>query len=77
MNVRMDETAVRTLRDRVFDCVISDTSWNAVRENWLEPREVQFLIAHDFPLATKHSAEYLREHRTPGFDLSKSSESLS
>jgi hypothetical protein len=64
MNIRLDESAVRALRDRVFDHRISDTSWHAVKEHWMKPAEIKFLQAHDFPLATAHSPEYLAEHQT-------------
>lgn len=62
MQIRMDESSVRAMRNRVFDHVISDTSWNAVRNNWMQADEMQFLRDHDFPLLTQHSSEYLKEH---------------
>ncbi len=62
MNVRMDEASVRALRNRVFDHVISDGAWNSIRNNWMNPGEVQWLKEHDFPLASPHSPEYLAEH---------------
>ncbi len=64
MNVRIDESAVRALRNRVYDHVISDAAWNSVRVNWLTPEGVRFLQAHDFPLATEHSQAYRAEHET-------------
>lgn len=62
MKVRMSESDVRALRNRVYDHVISDNSWKSVRAHWMQPAEVQFLRDHDFPLATAHSAEYFNEH---------------
>lgn len=56
------ESDIREMRNRVFDHKISDAAWNSIRAIWLEPREIQFLQAHDFPLVTGHSAEYLAEH---------------
>ena len=59
----MNEAQVRELRDRVYDHTISDIGWSAVRKNWLAPEGTRFLIAHDFPLATLHSEEYILEHQ--------------
>jgi hypothetical protein len=59
----MTESQVRELRDRVYDHTISDIGWSAVRNNWLAPYETRFLIAHDFPLATEHSQEYILEQK--------------
>lgn len=58
----MTEAEVRALRDRVYDHVISDIGWSAVRKNWLCQSETAFLVEHDFPLATPHSQEYILEH---------------
>ena len=40
------EAAVRAMRDRVMLHTINDVSWNAVRSNWLEPSQVQWLKEH-------------------------------
>jgi hypothetical protein len=60
----MSESAVRELRNRVFDHVISDMAWSAVRNAWLSPGGTRFLLEHDFPLATPHSQEYCAEHQS-------------
>jgi len=46
----MSETEVRALRNRVFDQRISDNEWNNCRHNWMNPSEVEWLKAHDFPV---------------------------
>lgn len=58
----MTEAEVRALRNRVFDHVISDSAWSAVRKAWMSPSEQAWLKAHDFPLVTQHSDEYRQEH---------------
>ncbi len=60
--MQMTEAEIRALRDRVFDHVISDGAWSAVRKAWMSPSERAWLLAHDFPLATPHSDEYRKEH---------------
>ena len=57
----MTESEIRELRNRVYDHEISDVAWSAVRAAWLAPSETAWLLAHDFPLATPHSAEYIAE----------------
>ncbi len=42
----LTESQVRALRDRVLMHESSDACWNACREKWLEPGEVEWLKEH-------------------------------
>jgi predicted RNA-binding Zn-ribbon protein involved in translation (DUF1610 family) len=51
---QLTESEIRELRNRVYDHVISDVDWSAVRENWMKPGGQAWLLVHDFILATQH-----------------------
>jgi len=51
------------MRDRVLDHVSTDITWSSVRSNWMAQSEINWLIEHDYSLATRHSADYLKEHQ--------------
>jgi hypothetical protein len=37
------ESAIRTMRDRVYGQQTSDNNWEACKEDWLKPEQVRWL----------------------------------
>lgn len=37
------ESEVRRLRNRVFLNPISDESWEQIKQNWMEPKQIEWL----------------------------------